>query len=439
MSDLTGQTIGQYEVLGLIGKGGMASVYRARQPSMGRIVALKILPNYFMHEETFLKRFQREAQAIARLQHPRILPVYDYGEDRGIPYIAMAYVEGGSLSQVIQEEGGLSLDEASRLLDQIAEGLDFAHERGVIHRDFKPSNVLMDGKRNVYLADFGIAKVSYETAQLTGSGIVGTPAYMAPEMFKSEPISHSIDLYALGVTLYQILSGSAPFEGTTPVQLMYAHLNQPVPNIAELKEGLPSDIQTVLDTAMAKNPEERYPNAGALAEAFRDALEGKSLEIDTSALPAMAPTMPGPAEPLVADDSATISIVEPEVQPPSEKEARRAKRRAWWQRNGRVVGAALILFFALVAWLATPGTGAVLLMIFIGLIMVGFHLQKRNWWQVALWAGVPSCGGMTALTIIADKQIAYLFAVILTLVAIAGLIVEIVAKRKQSKQDAPEA
>ncbi len=450
MNDLSGQTIGGYEVLGLIGRGGMASVYRARQLSIGRIVALKVLPGYFMHEETFLKRFQREAQAIARLQHPRILPVYDYGEDKDVPYIAMAYIEGGSLAEMIQQEGGLPLDEASRLLVQIAEGLDFAHEQGVIHRDFKPSNVLLDGRRNAYLADFGIAKVSQETAQLTGSGIVGTPTYMAPEMFKNEPISRSIDLYALGVTLYQMLSGTVPFGGTTPVQLMYAHLNQPVPNIAALKQDLPLDIQIVLNTAMAKNPEDRYPNATVLAKAFQAALSGEAGESGD-----IHSTVPMSASAGPADKDTTVSMVEPELAlsapppaPPSlpsergrgrgrehrtpEREARRGKRRDWWQRNGRIAGAILILLAVIVTWRAED-VSVIGLGIVVSLVLIGFHLQKRNWWRLALWAGIPLCGVSTVITHKAGHDIAVLFAVILTLDSLVGLIAEIAVRRRQYK------
>ncbi|MBN1311426.1 MAG: protein kinase [Anaerolineae bacterium] len=296
MDNLIGKTLGQYEIVSLIGRGGMASVYLARQRSIGRTVAVKVLPPHLMNDDTFLKRFQREVQAVSRMQHPRIIPVHDYGEDEGVPYIVMAHIEGGSLAQLIQEQGALPLDDVVRLVEQIAEGLDYAHQQGVIHRDFKPSNVLLDKSENAYLLDFGIAKVSQETAQLTGSGIVGTPTYMAPEMFKQELPTPAVDIYALGVTLYQMLSGTTPFEGTTPVQLMYSHLNEPVPSIETLREDIPASIQIVLDKAMAKKPEERFMTAGEMAGALRRAAEGDTLEFEA---PLAAPPGPPPPEEVI--------------------------------------------------------------------------------------------------------------------------------------------
>jgi serine/threonine protein kinase len=311
MNDLIGKTLGQYEIIKLIGRGGMASVYLARQRSIGRMVAVKVLPSHLMSDDTFLKRFQREVQAVSRMQHPRIIPVHDYGEDEGVPYIVMAYIEGGSLAQLIQEKGALPLDDTVRLIGQITEGLDYAHQQGVIHRDFKPSNVLLDKQGNAYLLDFGIAKVSQETAQLTGSGIVGTPTYMAPEMFKQELPTPAVDIYALGVTLYQMLSGTTPFEGTTPVQLMYSHLNEPVPSIASIRPDLPASIQIVLDKAMAKRPEERFASAGDMANALRHAAEGDTLEFEAPR--DEAPTLP-PSEASPAPESTSV-LAAPPIQP----------------------------------------------------------------------------------------------------------------------------
>ncbi|MBN1427497.1 MAG: protein kinase [Anaerolineae bacterium] len=330
MHDLIGKTLGQYEIISLIGKGGMASVYLARQRSIGRTVAVKVLPPHLMNDDTFLKRFQREVQAVSRMQHPRVIPVHDYGEDEGIPYIVMAHIEGGSLAQCILEQGALPLDDVVRLVEQIAEGLDYAHQQGVIHRDFKPSNVLLDKGGNAYLLDFGIAKVSQETAQLTGSGIVGTPTYMAPEMFKQELPTPAVDIYALGVTLYQILSGSTPFEGTTPVQLMYSHLNEPVPDITSVRQDIPETVQIVLDKAMAKRPEDRFMTAGDMANALRQAAEGETLEFE--APPVVSPEPPqteviSAPEPTPAIAVPQLPVAErtAEVLPPNEQTQRQAE------------------------------------------------------------------------------------------------------------------
>jgi serine/threonine protein kinase len=365
MSDLEGRMLGQYKVEKLIGKGGMATVYLGRQPSVGRTVAIKVLPTHFMHEETFIKRFQREVRAIAQMQHPHILPVHDYGEEGGIPYIVMAYIDG-SLAQRIQEEGPLPLGETVRLLEQIADGLDYAHDQGVVHRDFKPSNILIDKRGNAYLADFGIAKVSQETAQLTGSGIVGTPSYMAPEMFQSGLVTPAIDIYALGVTLYQMLSGEVPYSGSTPVQLMYAHLNQPIPDIRESREDASDAIQGVIERAMAKDPDERFRRAEDVAKALREAVElGEVLaepvpgapsapppaRTQAAPAPAAAPPAPRPAEAVpIAPAPEATEAVEP---------VKAVKKPTWWRRNWRVlvaIGVALVMYFlALVVVLSTAG------------------------------------------------------------------------------------
>jgi serine/threonine protein kinase len=286
MSDLIGQTLGEYKIVGLVGKGGMATVYRAEQASLGRTVAVKVLPRNFTHDDTFLQRFTREVQTIARLQHPRILPVYAYGEFDSLPYIVMAYMEGGTLADRISQ-GQMPLEEISQLLGQTAEGLDYAHSKGVIHRDFKPSNILLDVPGNVHLADFGIAKVSEATAQLTGSAIIGTPAYIAPEMGDRGEISPGVDVYAVGVTLYQMLSGQLPFQGDTPMRLVIAHMTKPVPNLHEFRPDLSPVVADVIYTALAKSPAERYASVGALSQAFDTALQGAEVEVDERTIPMM--------------------------------------------------------------------------------------------------------------------------------------------------------
>ncbi len=280
--DLTGKTLGQYTISRRLGQGGMATVYLAEQTSIGRQVALKIMPSYFMHDPTFLERFNQEVKVIARLQHPRILPVYDYGDFEGQPYIVMAYMSGGTLSDRIRNDGPMPLDEVVRLVKQIAEGLDHAHRAGIIHRDFKPSNVLLDNSGNVYLADFGIAKVSESTAQLTGSAIIGTPTYMAPEMADQGIVSPSIDIYALGVTIYEMLTGQYPYVGDTPLRVMMAHVNNPIPDVLATRPNLPVGVSEVLRRAMAKNPGARYTTAAELAADLDAAASGEPV----SALPA---------------------------------------------------------------------------------------------------------------------------------------------------------
>jgi serine/threonine protein kinase len=274
---LTGTTLGKYEIVRQLGKGGMATVYLGRQTSIGRTVAIKVMPRHFMHDDTFMQRFEREVKVIAELQHPRVLPVFDYGQIEGRPYIVMAYMAGGTLTDRI-EQGPMPLEEIERLVTQMAEGLDHAHRKGVIHRDFKPSNVLLDEHGNVYLADFGIAKISEVTVNLTGTGVVGTPTYMAPEMAREGAVTPAVDIYALGVTLYQMLTGRVPYEGQTPLSVMMAHATRPIPNVRAARPDLPEGIAAVVERALAKTPEARYATAGDLAEALKQAIAGQTWE-----------------------------------------------------------------------------------------------------------------------------------------------------------------
>ncbi|MDQ7036579.1 MAG: serine/threonine-protein kinase [Anaerolineae bacterium] len=238
MTELVGQSLGQYEIIEEIAKGGMATVYKARQTSIGRDVAVKVLPPNFTHDETFLERFYREVEVIAQLQHPHILPVYDFGKYENMPYIVMAYIDGGTLTDRIAK-GAIPPTEVARMVHQIAQALDFAHSKGIVHRDFKPSNVLLDERGNTYLADFGLAKITESSSNITGTMILGTPDYMAPEQATSGTISESVDVYALGVTIYQMLTGQAPYEAPTAAGVLVAHITQPIPDIRKTRPDLP--------------------------------------------------------------------------------------------------------------------------------------------------------------------------------------------------------
>jgi hypothetical protein len=277
MTDLTGHTINQYHILAEIGRGGMATVYRAYQPAMGREVAVKILPHQFAHDPTFLARFEREVQIAARVQHPRILPVYDAGEHVGQPYIVMAYMPGGTLEDWIRasEGKGLPLDDALRIVSQVAEGLDALHSQGIVHRDLKPSNILLDEHGDCFLSDFGVAQLLEATAHLTGTGLVGTPGYMAPEAFQHGQTGASSDLYALGIIAWEMLAGRHPFEAETPAQWMRAHIEKAVPDIRRTRPDLPPDVNAVLQVATAKDPARRFANAGQMAAALRQAIAAR--------------------------------------------------------------------------------------------------------------------------------------------------------------------
>jgi serine/threonine-protein kinase len=263
--NLTGRTLGHFEILDEIGRGGMATVYRARQITMNRIVAIKVLPRALMHDPSFYERFRREVDVIAHLEHPHIVPIFDYGEADGIPFIAMRYLAGGSLAQRIRR-GLPDLETLIKPIRQVGQALDYAHQQGIIHRDLKPGNILLDEQDNAYLTDFGIARVV--NSSLTGSAIIGTPAYMSPEQANGLPLDARSDVYTLGVVLFELLTGREPFEAETPVALLLKHINEPMPSPRSFRAGIPGAVERVIFRATAKHPDDRYPSAGELAEAF---------------------------------------------------------------------------------------------------------------------------------------------------------------------------
>ncbi|NDJ74993.1 MAG: protein kinase, partial [Chloroflexi bacterium] len=279
MADLTGHTLGQYTLGQRIGKGGMATVYMARQASMSRDVAIKVMSPDLNDSEEFVARFQREARVIARLQHPHILPVYDFGRSGDYIYLVMRLVTGSVLNRRL-EKGTLTLQETDRLLTQIASALEYAHRQGVVHRDLKPNNVLLDEDHNAYLTDFGIAKMLAGPASsqnLTETGrIMGTPAYMAPEQWRSEAVDARTDIYALGVILYEMVTGGLPFRAETPYSMMYQHFDAPPPLPRVINPDLPEAVEHVMLQVLAKRPEQRYLSAQQLAQDFSHALESLS-------------------------------------------------------------------------------------------------------------------------------------------------------------------
>ncbi|HVO41392.1 MAG TPA: serine/threonine-protein kinase, partial [Aggregatilineales bacterium] len=231
MTNLIGQRLGQYEIVEMLGEGGMAAVYRARQQSIRREVAIKVIKPHLIQMDEFVKRFRREAETIASLSHPHILKLFDYGQQDDIVYIVMELLTGGNLQLLIRKRA-LTPQQTGRYLEQIASALDHAHRKGIIHRDLKPANVLLNGDGDAILTDFGLAKIMEgEGSTVTQTGTtVGTPTYMSPELWTGRPVDSRADVYALGIMLFEMLAGQPPFQGDSAFALMHKHVYDPVPS-----------------------------------------------------------------------------------------------------------------------------------------------------------------------------------------------------------------
>ncbi|MEK9165186.1 MAG: protein kinase, partial [Chloroflexota bacterium] len=271
-----GQMLGAYRIIAQVGEGGMAAVYKAYQAAMDRYVAVKVLPSQFAKSAEFMGRFQQEARTIANLEHAHILPVYDYGENEGFTYFVMRYLETGTLKERINS-GPLTLAETDKLFTQLAGALGYAHARGVIHRDIKPSNALVDSHGDLFLTDFGIAKLLEGAAHFTASGsLTGTPAYMSPEQARGERLDARSDIYSLGIVLYEMVIGRVPFEAETPLAVVLKHLQDPLPLPSTIKPDLDPAIERVLLKALAKDANDRFATTGEFLAAWKKALSGEA-------------------------------------------------------------------------------------------------------------------------------------------------------------------
>lgn len=306
----------------------MASVLLARDPLMKRQVAIKVLPKQFLFDPQFRARFDREAQVIAALEHPNIVPLHDFGEDSetGQPFIVMRCMTGGSLLDRVKK-GRLSLEQIARLVARVAGALGEAHRQGIVHRDLKPGNILFDSRGDAYLSDFGIAKIAEATAALTGSNIIGTPAYMSPEQASAvKEIDGRSDIYSLGVVLFELLAGSPPFKSDTPMGVAVAHITEPVPSICAARPDLTSGWEDLINRAMAKNPGGRFQTAGELADAVATlAGVGASGSLSAQKIPSGSP-----AAPTREDASVVTAVSRPASQAAALSRSASASRRVRW-------------------------------------------------------------------------------------------------------------
>jgi serine/threonine protein kinase len=285
---LIGKRLGSFEILEAIGQGGMATVYKARQPAMNRLVALKVLSTPMANNPAFLARFKQEAEMIAALEHTHILPVYDLGDQDGYVFIAMRYMSHGTLTSRIAQ-GSIALHDVSKWIEQIGSALAYAHQRGVVHRDVKPSNALLDAQGNAFLADFGIAKWYEGSLNLTGSGVIGTPQYMSPEQGQGLKIDGRSDEYALAVMAYEMIVGRPPFEAETPLAIVLKHVTEPLTPPNTINPLIPQLVSDVVAKALSKNPADRYASTDGFAQALSAAIAAGHVG-HTAPLPSALPT-----------------------------------------------------------------------------------------------------------------------------------------------------
>lgn len=323
------EQVGRYEIKSQLGQGGMASVYRAFDPRFKREVAVKILPRQLMLDDPqFRTRFEREAETIAALEHPAIVPVYDFGEENGQPYLVMRLMSGGSLANRIAK-GAIPTAKAARILERIGSALDRAHEHGIIHRDLKPGNILFDQYGDAYLADFGIVRLTQQGETLTATGgIVGTPAYMSPEQIQGSKVDGRSDIYALGIIVFEMLTGKKPYEAPTPAMMLVKQMTEPMPRVLDVNPDLPPACEEVITKATAKEAEQRFGRAGEMAETLNMALQHGTITVKSStpeptiSTPQAAPVYPEKDE-IEETIEQSVSEGETAVSTPGRKFSRR--------------------------------------------------------------------------------------------------------------------
>jgi serine/threonine protein kinase len=352
---LIGRELAGYRIEELIGKGGMGVVYRAEHLMLGRHDALKLLAEDLTADQAFRERFLRESRVAATIEHSNVIPIHHAGEADGLLYLAMRYVRGSDLRHLLAERRRLEPDETVSVIEQVASALDAAHERGLIHRDVKPANILLETNGHVYLTDFGIAKHTRTRGGLTKTGsFLGTLDYAAPEQIEGKPVDGRVDVYALGCVLYQCLTGAAPYEKDSEVQLIYAHLLEPAPPITTRHPGLPAGLDAVLHKALAKSPDDRYATCGRLVADLRSALAGGTVRLPGPgvAAPTRIAVPPRPEPPPAQPPPAAPPPAEPPRPAPPQPPARAVPV---WRRLPVLLAAGAVIVAAIVAVVILSG------------------------------------------------------------------------------------
>ncbi len=348
---IIGQTIGRYRVVGHLGRGGMAEVYKAYQANLDRYVALKLMHAFLAADQDFIARFEREAKNVAALRHPNIVQVYDYDIHGGTPYMVMEFIEGDTLKthleKLAREGKTLPLAEALHIIREVGTALAYAHQRQMIHRDVKPANVMLDSSGRIILTDFGIAKILTGPSYTVTGATIGTPAYMSPEQGLGRPGDYRSDLYALGVMLYQLATGQLPYEADTPLAVMLKHVNEPLPLPRTFQPDLPDGIERIILKAMAKNPDDRFQSADEMLSHLSNMDAAQTLAIPPASMAAGT-----------ASHASTIAMTTGAQQPAAPPDATRIAPRPGVPEGATQVSPGAKVGLATGAAGALPGLGA---------------------------------------------------------------------------------
>ncbi len=323
-----GENVGPYRIIEQLGQGGMATVFKAYHASLDRYVALKVLHPAFTEDQTFIARFQREARLVAKLDHPNIVPIYDYSNHEGRPYLVMKFIEGETL-KARMARGPLDSGELSRIIEAVGAGLSYAHKAGILHRDIKPSNVLLAPDGSIYLADFGLARIAQAgESTLSSDQIMGTPQYISPEQaMGKKDLDEGTDIYSFGVMLYEMVVGQVPFSADTPFSIIHDHIYSPLPMPRVINPNVPEPVERVLLKALAKERADRYEDVTSMVAAFRQAWQIAGIPMQGTSV-TLASKKAAP-EPSAGTQARPAAKAPPAAQPVAAKEARPKKGR-WW-------------------------------------------------------------------------------------------------------------